>query len=195
MIAGPQLTAVVGLTILAFLALVWATGGTVSLEWLKYLSATLLVVTGALAAFDNLLWRIPFLQGWFVRRPHLSGVWDVTIRTGWKDPATGEQIGPVRATFEITQTYATLNVQMKSNASVGELICANIIPRHGGGYRLIGTFRNEPKLFDRDKSPIHYGTFSLDIEGNANSPQRMTGHYWTDRETRGEMDAIRRTGG
>lgn len=194
MIAGPQVAAIVGLTIAVFLALVWATGGTVSLEWLKYLGATIALVTGALGVFDNWGWRIPFLQGWFVKRPHLSGEWDVAMRTDWKDPETGQQRTAVNATFSIRQTFTALHVRMKSDQSDGELVCASIVPRNGEGYRLVGTFLNEPKLFERDKSPIHYGTFSLDVEGNANAPQHMTGHYWTDRETRGEMTALRKGG-
>jgi hypothetical protein len=65
------------------------------------------------------------------------------------------------------------------------------VRKEDGGFRLVGTYLNEPNITARAASPIHYGTFLLDIEGSANKPSQMRGHYWTDRGTKGEMLAVR----
>ena len=89
------------------------------------------------------------------------------------------------------QSYTTLHVRMMSSQSDGELVCASLLKKEDGGFRLVGTYRNEPHIMQRATSPIHYGTFLMDIEGSSNAPTAMRGHYWTDRGTRGEMLAAR----
>ncbi len=192
MISRIELGALVVLAIAIFLGAVVISGGEISLRWAAYIGATITSVGLVVAVYDRWLWKWPMLQGWFVDRPKVGGVWNVTMKTSWVDPATGQVRSPVMATFDIKQTRTAIQVRMKSDESDGDLVCANIVPRDGDGYRFIGTFRNEPRLAGREKSPIHYGTFSLDIEGDANNPPRMIGHYWTDRETTGEMTVTRR---
>lgn len=191
MMPRPQIIAIVALVLTAFLGVVWLRGGTVPLEWATYLGITMTLVSGVLFIFDRWFWRFPLLQGWFVKRPHLWGTWSVTFATQWKDPETGRQREPVSGTFEIRQSFSSLHVRMQSDQSNGDLLCANILNIDDGRFRLAGIYRNEPKLNERQKSGIHYGTFLLDIEGNPNSPTGMRGNYWTDRETKGEMNCAR----
>ena len=191
MIPRPQIIAIVVLVLAAFLGLVLLRGGAVPLEWGAYLGITITLVSSVLFIFNLWLWRLPLLQGWFVNRPHLWGTWSVTFYTQWNDPDTGHQREPVPGTFEIRQTFFSLHVRMQSEQSNGDLLCANILNIDDGRFRLAGIYRNEPKLSGRQKSAIHYGTFLLDIEGNPNLPTGMKGHYWTDRETKGEMNCVR----
>lgn len=187
MISRPHLWALILLAIGVFVGAIWISGGQVSLGWSAYLSVTITVVVGAIAIFNLWLWRLNFLQGWFVKRPHLWGTWNAAIKTEWIDPVSSERRQSVKATLAIRQTYAALQVRMTSEQSRGELFCANLLAKDDGGFRLTGIYRNEPNLAERARSTIHYGSFLLDIEGPANSPTRMTGHYWTDRDTKGEM--------
>ena len=50
---------------------------------------------------------------------------------------------------------------------------------------MIGVYSNEPKHSIRNRSPIHYGTLKLNIIGNPVTA--LSGHYWTDRGTQGEL--------
>jgi hypothetical protein len=53
-------------------------------------------------------------------------------------------------------------------------------------YCVGGVYRNEPRFQVRDRSPIHYGAVWLKIiDGPA---KQVLGHYWTDRESAGEME-------
>jgi len=54
-----------------------------------------------------------------------------------------------------------------------------------GTFKAFAVYRNEPKIQVRDRSPIHYGAFMLDVQGNP--IDALEGVYWTDRETRGDM--------
>jgi hypothetical protein len=46
-------------------------------------------------------------------------------------------------------------------------------------------YLNKPRSSLVKRSPIHHGSTSLKITGNP--PIRLRGHYWTDRDTRGEL--------
>ena len=71
-------------------------------------------------------------------------------------------------------------------------IAAEINKASDGTYRLAAVYRNEPKLSVRDRSPIHYGAFVLDVQGDP--AKDLVGHYWTDRNTRGEVRTLARHG-
>ena len=48
-----------------------------------------------------------------------------------------------------------------------------------------GVYRNEPRYQDRGHSQIHFGAVWLQV---IDTPaQKLEGHYWTDRNTAGEM--------
>ena len=57
----------------------------------------------------------------------------------------------------------------------------NLVGTHVGG-----VYRNEPRFEVRDKSPIHYGAVWLKVIDEP--PKKVIGHYWTDRESAGEME-------
>jgi len=146
---------------------------------------TVLVIS--LAAFDIWLWRWRILQGWFVRRPHLWGTWRVQIVSNWIDPATGRGIEPIDAFLTIRQTYSSIKLRMITNESTGDLLTGELLEKDDGSFRLAGIYRNEPRISARGNSPIHYGAFLIDVEGDATAPGPLKGHYWTDRGTRGEL--------
>jgi hypothetical protein len=42
----------------------------------------------------------------------------------------------------------------------------------------------------RQRSPIHYGAFVLDVQGDP--AKDLAGYYWTDRNSRGELRTLTR---
>ena len=184
--------AVVALAIVVFLTSVWATGGTVSLGWISLLGGTITFVTLCLTLFNTWLWKLKWLQGWFVRRPHIWGIWNVTIDSDWVDPTTNKTM--LRsATFTIRQTYSSLQLRMTNSASVGDLLTSTLIENEDGGFRLAAIYRNEPYLLNRPASQIAYGALLLDVIGDAKRPDKLQGHYWTDRDTKGTIIATRQS--
>jgi hypothetical protein len=171
-------------------ALVWGVlllvnGVDVSLGWLRYFSVTLGVLIVLLAAFDLYLWHLPLLHPWFVRRPDLRGTWRASLRSSWVDPATQSRIPPIAGYMVIRQTFSYISLRLITTESRSEMLGAEILRAEDGTYRVFGVYRSEPRLGLRAVSPIHYGGLVLQVTGLPAT--RMEGHYWTDRDTAGEI--------
>jgi hypothetical protein len=155
-------------------------------SWFQPLSTVTTVVLYAVLAFDLWLWKVPFLHGWFVKRPVIEGTWKVEIRSNWKNPATGSGISPVAGFMTVRQTFSTLSMRLLTAESSSELVGTEIVCSADGLYCISGVYRNEPRFQVRDRSPIHYGAVWLKIVDEPS--KKLLGHYWTDRESAGEME-------
>ena len=138
-----------------------------------------------LAAFDLWIWRISMLRGWFVKRPCIHGTWKASLQSQWTDPETGTAPPAIAAYIAIRQTYSMLSMRLMTEESTSEILGAEMVRAPDDTYRVAGVYRNEPRLSVRERSPIHYGAVLLQVEGEPAS--RLTGHYWTDRSSRGEV--------
>lgn len=185
-------------TILLIAAVIWGLfliigGIAVSASWLRYLSTVTGIILLLLFVFDLWLWRLPFLQGWFVKRPILNGTWKTTIRSTWRDPSTKKSIEPIEGFMVIHQTYSSLSLRLLTQQSSSEIIGSTIQSFPDGRYIVSGIYRNEPRQLLRQKSPIHYGAFILEMAGRP--VMSLKGHYWTDRNTSGEIELSNRHNG
>jgi hypothetical protein len=155
-------------------------------------------VVGALVAvavaFEHLLWRIPWLHGWLVKRPNLRGTWRVELRSDWVDPATGRGIAPITAFMGVEQSFSTLHMHLMTPESESWLIADAIrLSPTGTGYQIVGVYTNKPELHLRgDRSEMHYGAIALNTHGPQHRPETVTGEYWTDRKTSGRMESSAR---
>jgi hypothetical protein len=176
--------------ILLFAAGLWGCmllleGVAVTPVYFRPYSTVLGAVMMLLAAFDLWLWRLPILQGWLVKRPVLNGTWRAEIRSNWIDPATGHKIDPIAGFMVARQTFSRLALRLITPESQSELLGAEITRSGDGSYYVFGVYRNEPRMSVRYRSDIHYGGLALQVAGRP--PTRAEGHYWTDRETAGEL--------
>jgi hypothetical protein len=165
-------------------------GVAVNGTWFRPFSTVVGVLLLLLVVFDIWAWRWRLLHGWFVPRPDLRGTWRVELQSDWKNPATDTGVGPIVAYFVVRQTFSSLSVRMVTAESSSELVAAEINKASDGTYRLAAVYRNEPKLSVRDRSPIHYGAFVLDVQGDP--VKDLVGYYWTDRKSRGELRTLAR---
>jgi hypothetical protein len=165
-------------------------GVSVNGAWFRPFSTVVGILLILLSIFDIWVWRWPVLHGWFVPRPDLCGTWRVELQSNWRNPETNTGVGVIVAYLVIRQTFSSLSVRLLTSESASELVAAEIRKADDGTYRLVGVYRNEPKLSVRDRSPIHYGALALDVQGDLAS--ELAGHYWTDRNTRGEIRTLAR---
>lgn len=177
-------------TVLLVAAVLWGIllfldGVLVSISWLKPLSAVAGVLLILLSAFDLYLWRLPFLRSWFVRRPLVDGTWKAEVHSNWRNPEGGAASQVVNGFMVVRQTFSRLSLRLLTAESQSELLGAEVLRADDGSYRIVGVYRNEPRLGVRDRSPIHYGGLVLQVVGSP--PVRLAGHYWTDRDTAGEI--------
>lgn len=141
-------------------------------------------------AFEHVLWRMPWLHGWFVKRPDLRGTWAVELRSDWVDPVTAQQIGPINCYMGVTQTLSKLHMHLMTPESESWFIAESINPSpKGDGYQLAGVYTNQPHVHLRgNRSEIHLGALVLDTHGSSHArPMSLTGEYWTDRKTKGTI--------
>jgi hypothetical protein len=83
----------------------------------------------------------------------------------------------------IRQTLSTLSLRLLTSS---ELVGVEIVCSPDGLYCISGVYRNEPRFEVRERSAIHYGAVWLKI---IDEPiMRVAGHYWTDRQTGGEIE-------
>jgi hypothetical protein len=152
---------------------------------MRPLSTVTAIVIIVAVLFDLWLWKLSLLKGWLVRRPVISGTWKVELRSNWKDP-TGGAIPPTEGYMVIHQSLSKLSLRLLTNESSSELIGSEIICSIDGIYFISGVYRNEPRYELRDKSTIHFGAIWLQVVNE--HPGKMHGHYWTDRNTAGEIE-------
>jgi len=148
------------------------------------LSTVTALVAALLAAYDRWLWRAPLLR-LLLRRPDLSGTWRAVLRSNAPDPNTGKAQSPVRGYVVVQQTYSALHLRLLTAESQSLTLAASLAPQPDGAQELVALYVNRPKMSVRDRSEIHHGGMVLSIGGPP--PTRMSGHYWTDRGTHGEI--------
>jgi hypothetical protein len=192
MASGKYVKAILYVAVAVWAVVLLVSGQTLSSAWLKPLSTVTTVVVFVALAFDLWLWKLPFLHGWFVKRPAIDGTWKVEIRSNWRKPVTtgSEPIPPIEGYMVIRQTFSSLSLRLLTEESSSELLGTEIVCSADGLYCVSGVYRNEPRFQVRDRSPIHYGAVWLRIIDA--KPPKIEGHYWTDRKTDGEMELTNR---
>lgn len=186
MTSGKYIKALLYLTVTVWAVVLYVSGQAITSAWLRPLSTVTSVVLLVVMAFDFWLWKMPFLQGWFVKRPIIDGTWKVEIRSNWINPTTKAPIPPIEAYMVIRETFSTLSLRLLTEESGSELVGTEIVCAADGLYCVSGVYRNEPRYQVRDRSPIHYGAVWLKVI--TEPTKSLRGHYWTDRNTAGEIE-------
>jgi hypothetical protein len=168
---------------------VWAvilflSGQSISSAVLRPVSMVTSIVVLLSIAFELWLWKLPFLHGWFVKRPVIEGTWRAELRSNWKD-VSGAAIPPIHGYMVIRQTFLNLSLRLLTAESSSHLVGTEIVCSDDGLYCVSGVYRNEPSYRNRERSPIHYGAVWLQVIEKPT--QKLEGHYWTDRNTAGEL--------
>lgn len=148
------------------------------------LSAILAIIGTLVWIFYRWAWAWPGF-GHVFKRPDLRGTWAGVIRSEWINPATGQKIGPIDCYLVIRQNFGAIHIRLLSAESSSITQTAALTRESDGAITLIGVYRNDPKNSIRGRSAIHHGALVLRVEGPP--PVSMSGHYWTDRNTKGEL--------
>lgn len=176
---------VAALVVLVFAIGIWRSGGGAKFQWLRFYTVAVLVATAALGFWDRFLWHVLPLQKFKVVPRDVRGTWRGTLTSQWEDPTTGQSPAPKPVYLVIRQTFATVHVTMltdesRSHSSLGRVSAGEDLPS------LEYMYLNRPDNALEHRSRRHGGSTSLDVIGNP--ANRMTGHYWTDRDSRGDVE-------
>ena len=176
---------VAGIVVLVFAIGIWSTGDTFKPGWLRFLSAAVLVATIALGVWDRWLWSLPLVQR-IPRVPRdVRGTWRGTLTSFWTDPATAERPDPKIVFLAIRQSASQLTAVLFTDESSSRSSLASLSD-DGTGVSLAYMYLNRPDSRFEHRSRMHNGSVFLEITGRPAS--RIRGRYWTDRDSRGELD-------
>jgi SMODS-associating 2TM, beta-strand rich effector domain len=160
----------------------------------KLISLFVFVIGVLFAGIAEIAWRplwrrYPLLQ--LKTFPDLNGTWNGTLTSTWVDPATGSHKPPVAADIIIRQGLFTTSVSLKTGESVSHSTRSFLEPfRDTGRFRIWYSYNNDPQAQFQHRSSPHEGVAFLECEFDAD-PNRLSGRYYTDRRTTGDIDARR----
>lgn len=183
MLTKIQLHFLFWLAVVVWAGMLFLSGDPINVALLKPAHHVLLVLSLFLAAYEKWAWRWRIFH-WMIKRPNLNGNYKGTLVSSYIDPQTNQKIPPIPAYISIHQTLLTIQIRQYTKESDSTSVVGDFVHSFDGRYELIFTYHNEPRTSVRDRSEIHYGTAKLLIQGNT---ERLTGSYWTDRKTTGEM--------
>lgn len=132
------------------------------------------ITIAIMAVYERLLWR----YNPFEKTPALKEKYKGTLISSY-DGKTRD------ATLEVKQTLLSVHVTLTSGESKSKSTSASI-REILGETQLIYCYLNTPKSEVRYRSEIHFGTAVLCVD----NPQKLTGQYYTDRKTIGDMEFV-----
>jgi hypothetical protein len=185
MIKGIYLTTLVWGAVIILFVMLLLDGAQVTTGLFKPCGAVVTVLTLALLAFDKWLWSLRLFHPWFVDRPYLKGTWKGVIESNYIDPATQQKVPPIEAYLVVRQTFSGIHLRLITRESASESMANNIPKGEDGVYTVASVYRNTPQLSARDRSAIHHGALVIRVEGDPVTS--LSGEYWTDRLTLGEL--------
>jgi hypothetical protein len=190
MISGTLLRVIAVIISVVFVAGSWITTGSPDTSLLSSFSIAVLVCSVSLILWDRYFWKLPPIQAIPGVARNISGTWESTLESLWVDPATGNNPDAKTVYLVIRQTSSKASVTLISNESLSKSSLARVV-REEGSWVLHYIYTNEPQVDLRARSPIHHGSGVMSIVG---SPvKRLSGSYWTDRDSKGKLTLLRRS--
>jgi hypothetical protein len=177
--------AILGLAFIVYATIFLLTQNLDSIDFHKaitHVSTTISINIILWMIFIAWAWKWKMFYPWLVPFPNLSGDWEGTIKSNWKE----KELEPIPIEVSITQNFFNVQVRIKTKESRSYSIGASFdIDNERGFQQLFYTYLNTPKAGVRERSEIHYGSTILNFDGF--NVTKMDGEYWTDRETTGDI--------
>ena len=156
-------------------------GSQVEADWFRPFSVVVGVLMVLLSIADKWLWRVKWLRPWLFNMPDLHGTWRVSIQP----TAPAGSPNHVSAFIVIRQTFSSISLRLYTAESHSETLSARVVRCDDGTCNVAAVYRNMPRLQVRDRSPLHHGALLLSVQGDP--PESLSGQYWTDRLSQGEL--------
>ena len=179
----------IGLGILIWIVILWLREipAPYSFDALKEIPTAAGWASPILYWFTKRGWRSRLFRRWLVLLPDLNGTWEGELQTNWKDPKTGQSPGPIPGFIVIRQSLFRITCALMTKESKSWSRAATIQLAPDGLLKILEfTYSNSPRVSVQNRSTAHEGACSLEIIGG--NPKRLRGKYWTERNTKGEMD-------
>ncbi len=176
---------IVAVVVVVFLIGTWVQDGRPDLTALKLFSAAVLASTLIHNLWDFWLWQLPLIQKIPGVRRSIRGTWKGTLTSLWVNPATGKTPPPKTVFVVVRQTASLVTVKLLTDESKSRSALATV-SEVDGSFLLTYLYLNKPDMRVEHHSRMHHGSTVLDVSGNP--ARRLKGRYWTDRDSKGELD-------
>lgn len=167
----------------------WLTGSPPQFGWLRYFSIGVWLAVIALFCWDKFIWRLAWIQCLPKVPRDLRGTWKGQVRSLWVDPETGSPPEEKEVYLVVRQDATSISTVLFTDESRSVSTVANLVD-DGTVASLDFMYLNRPSPTVEHRSRMHHGSTSLDIIGRPVS--RLSGRYWTDRDSRGEIEFVSR---
>lgn len=167
-----------------------------NISFFHYIPTIVTVITVIILPFANIIW-LKLLSKYKITQkntfPNINGIWYGTLKSNWIDPNTQKQIDPIQTELDIRQTLLKTHIFIKTNESrsYSTRVFLERFPENNH-FRIWYSYTNDPKASVQHRSKIHEGVACLDMYFDE-SPNHLTGYYYTARFTMGELDFTRNT--
>jgi hypothetical protein len=179
---------IVGLVVSTWAIYFLAKGVPLSPDYFGPFSIAVGVLTTAWVIFKHWIWHWPLLHA-LTRTPSLTGTWAGKLRSTYIHPGEDTPRESMDVILVVTQSVDTVNVRQYTAESSSFSVAASITEEAGERFFLASVYINEPDLqLQQTRSPMHYGATRLGCEGSPRAPRRLTGNYWTARNTSGSLE-------
>jgi hypothetical protein len=138
-----------------------------------------------LLAFDRWVWAWPGVS-LLSRQPDLRGTWKGVIQSTWQGDERASGLGVIHAYITISQTFTGLRLRLFTQESQSVTLMALLTGASDEHHVLSALYQNKPRQLVRTHSSIHHGGLLLEVGGERFD--RLSGSYWTDRQTGGEIE-------
>lgn len=136
------------------------------------------IATVFMTFFNKWLWKCKFFNWLAGGMPILSKRYKGTITFIWEGKKQTRD-----SEIAIEQTFLSVTVKLGTDESSSNSVTASI-ETINNEKQLVYTYLNTPKAELQSRSAMHYGTAMLRID----TPDRITGNYYTSRLSSGSMD-------
>ena len=185
----PFVYGIVALSGLLWFAIAYFTGLDLSkaADFFKILPNVLSIDLVVVAVFFKWGWKLLIFHDWLVPFPNIGGTWKGQIVSDWVNPETGQTIAPIPAILTVKQSFFHLSCLTRTGEMTSHSYAEGFIRDPDRQLKLLSyTYTSKPRITVSDRSRPHDGTAVLEI---IQKPDRkLTGRYWTERKTTGEMD-------
>lgn len=180
------LVQVVALIVVAVFTLgIWSTGGEVELQWLRFYSIAVLVAVAALNLWEVWFWRLPIFQRSEKVARDIRGTWQGALTPITTNPQTEDASEAKTVYLVVRQTASTASVVLYTDEARSKSTMVQIT-NEDGLVTLDYLYLGRPDSRVEDRSRMHHGAALFDVNGRPAT--RIRGRYWTDRDTRGELE-------
>lgn len=176
---------VAAIIVAVFAGGIWLTGGQLQSQWLRFYGAAVFLATVAISLWEAFIWRLPPVQQIQAVPRNVRGTWKGTLTSLWIDPKTSTSPPPKTVYLVIRQRASSVSVTLLTDESRSSSFMGQV-DTVDGSTTLSYSYRNRPSPSVEHRSRIHHGSTLLDVSGRPAT--RLVGRYWTDRDSRGELE-------